>query len=418
MAHGPAYVVVGAGAAGTATVQQLRESGYAGRLVLLDAESQLPYSRTPLSKAYLRGEVDEAGLLLHDAQWYADRDVELLLGSAAVSLERPERTLVLADGRRLGYERLLLAPGAAARRLLLPGADLTGVHVPRTLRQAAALRGELRRGGRVVVVGAGWTGLECAAAARYAGAHVTVLEAAPSPLHAVLGAEMGGVLADLHRANGVDVRVGVSAAELLGRDGRVRAVATSDGAVLPADVVVAAVGATPETALAERAGLAVDGGIVVDAAMRTADPAVFATGDAARVASTPGWVDHWDYAMASGRVAARSMLDAGGSATEPVALPHYRSEQYATAVAVWGLLGPEGYDEVVVRGQDEGEDDEAQEEFLAFWLREGHVVAALAVNTDSAGVEELVRARARVPAATLADPGVDLTRLLLAVAAR
>ena len=210
----PTFAIVGAGLAGAKAAEALRTEGFAGRIVLLGAEPHRPYERPPLSKGYLQGSADRDTVYVHPAEWYADHQIDLRLGTAVTALDRRAHEIVTADGNRLRYNKLLLATGATPRRLPVPGADLAGVHYLRTLDDSDQLKAALRPGTRVVIIGGGWIGLETAAAARTAGAEVTVLEQGELPLLRVLGPQVAQVFADLHTENGVDLRCGVTVAEI------------------------------------------------------------------------------------------------------------------------------------------------------------------------------------------------------------
>ncbi|MEV4147578.1 FAD-dependent oxidoreductase [Amycolatopsis sp. NPDC049691] len=392
-----AFVVVGAGLTGAKAVETLRAEGFAGRVVLVGAEPDLPYERPPLSKGYLLGRDDRASVFVHDEKWYADQGIEVLTGRRVTALDRAAHEIELAGGERLGYTKLLLATGASPRRLRVPGNDLKGVHYLRRLAHADRLRDALAAGGRVVVAGAGWIGLETAAAARTYGCEVTIVEPSPSPLHATLGPELGAFFADLHRRHGVDLRLGTGVTGFAG-DTSVTAVRTEVGEI-PADVVIVGIGARPETQLAEEAGLAVDDGVCVDAALRTEDPDVFAAGDVAS-AWHPKYerrvrVEHWAAATNGGPAAALSML---GREVVHDDLPYFFSDQYDVGMEFTGWFPPGGYDRVVTRGEDDA--------FHAFWLADGRVVAGLHVNQWDEGldaVRELIRSGRTVDPDQLAD---------------
>ncbi|GAA4218030.1 3-phenylpropionate/trans-cinnamate dioxygenase ferredoxin reductase subunit [Streptosporangium album] len=402
------FVIVGASLAGAKAAQTLREEGFEGRVVLVGAETERPYERPPLSKGYLVGKEERDKIYVHDAGWYAENAVELLLGRRVTGIDRAGRQVELDDGRRLGYDRLLLAPGSSPRPLDVPGADLDGVHYLRTVGDSERLREAIRGGGRVVVAGAGWIGMETAAAARSYGCEVTVVGSQPAPLQSSLGPEMGAFFAEVHRGRGADVRLGRKVTGIAG-DGRVRAVTTDDGVEIPADVVIVGAGVRPNTELAEQAGLAVDNGIVVDASLRTGDPDIYAAGDVANAFNplygTRIRVEHWANALNGGQAAARAMLGQEVVYDRP---PYFFTDQYDVGMEFSGWFAPGGYDSVVTRG-----DLEAQA-FYAFWLAGGRVVAGMHVNQwdDGIGpVQDLIRGGGRVDPARLADPSVPLADL-------
>jgi 3-phenylpropionate/trans-cinnamate dioxygenase ferredoxin reductase subunit len=399
------FVIVGAGLAGAKAAETLREEGFDGPVVLVGEEPEPPYERPPLSKDYLLGKAAREDSRVHPADWYAAHDVDLRTGVRAEHLDAGAHRVRLSTGEELPYAALLLATGSSARRLPVSGADLEGVHYLRTLADADRLKAELVDGGRrVVVVGGGWIGLEVTAAARSHGNEVTVVEPQPSPLHAVLGAEMGGHFAQLHRAHGVEVLTGATVRELRGSAGRVQSVVTDGHAGLPADLVVVGIGAAPNTQLAAAAGLEVDNGVVVDEALRSATPDVYAAGDVAS-AFHPLYgryvrVEHWANALNGGPAAARSML---GQAVSYDRVPYFFTDQYELGMEYSGLGGPG--DRVVCRGNpDDGE-------FIAFWLSEdGRVTAGMNVNvwdvTDP--IQSLIRSRRVVPHGRLTDPDTPL----------
>jgi 3-phenylpropionate/trans-cinnamate dioxygenase ferredoxin reductase component len=411
MATEQTFLVVGGGLAGAKAAETLRDEGFDGRLVLVGGESERPYERPPLSKGYLTGSAGRDSVYVHDAGWYPAHDVDLRTGAAAVGLDRRERRVTLAGGERLDYDKLLLATGSSPRRLELAGADLDGVLYLRRVEDADRLVAELSGGGRrVVVVGGGWIGLEVTSAARGYRNDVTVVEPQSTVLLAALGEELGAMFADLHREHGVDLRLGTGVAELIGSGGRVSGVLTSAGDTVPADVVVVGVGIRPNTELAEQAGLRVDNGIVVDQALRTSDPDVFAAGDVAN-AFNPLLgrrlrVEHWANALNGGPAAARSML---GRTVVYDRVPYFYTDQYDLGMEYTGAVGPDGYDQVVYRG------DRAGRAFIAFWLGGGRVLAGMNVNvwdvTDP--IQALIRSGATVDPRKLADPDVPLDAVAL-----
>lgn len=305
------FVIVGAGLAAAKAAQTLRESGFGGEIVLFGEEPERPYERPPLSKGLLLGSAERESVFVHEASWYAEHDVDLRTGVRAAAIDRAARQVEPADGQRVRYDALLLATGATPRRLAVPGADLDGVLPLRTLADSDRIAAALVDGTHLVVVGAGWIGLEVAAAARQRGATVTVVEHSELPLLRVLGPGIAWVFADLQRDHGVTFHFGRTVQQFRG-DGRVSAVLLGDGTELRDDTVVVGVGVDPNVALAERAGLKVDNGVVVDQALRSSDPRVYAAGDIANVYhplyGTHVRVEHWATALHSGPAAARSML--------------------------------------------------------------------------------------------------------------
>jgi 3-phenylpropionate/trans-cinnamate dioxygenase ferredoxin reductase subunit len=393
------FVIVGAGLAGAKAAEALRARGFDGRLTLIGEETHLPYERPPLSKDYLTGKTGLDSVFVHDADWYAGHGVDLRLGVAATAIDRASRQVALADGSAVGYDKLLLATGASPRRL----AHADGVHYLRTLSDSERIKDILATASHLAVIGGGWIGLEVTAAARQAGLRVTVLETLELPLLRVLGPEMARVFADLHIEHGVDLRLGVSI-----RDINRHGVRLADGTEIEADAVLAGIGATPNTQLAERAGLEVSDGVVTSASLGTSDPDVFAAGDLARafhpLLGRHLRVEHWANALNSPATAAAAML---GEQASYEALPYFYTDQYDLGMEYVGHVGPDGYDRLVVRG------DLAAREFIAFWLSGGRVQAGMNVNvwgvTDS--VKALIRSGRPVSAAALSDPDTPLDQV-------
>ena len=391
--------VVGAGLAGGKAVEALRAEGFGGRIVLFGDERHRPYERPPLSKGYLQGNDERDTVFVHPESWYGEHDVDLRLGAAVTGLDRHAHELMTDDGQPVHYDRLLLTTGASPRHLRLPGADLPGVHYLRTLDDSDALRAAFRPGANVVVIGGGWIGLETAAAARTAGATVTVLESAELPLLRVLGPQMAQVFAGLHRENGVDLRLGVTVAALRGEGSAVTGVELGDGAVIDADAVVVGVGVTPNVDLARQAGLDVDDGVLVNASLRTSDAHVFAAGDVANaehpVLGRRIRVEHWANALHQPEVVAKSVL---GQDAVYDRLPYFFTDQYDLGMEYVGYASAD--DDVVVRGDLEGR------EFVALWVRDGRVVAGMNVNvrdvTDR--IRDLILAREPADAFELPAP--------------
>jgi 3-phenylpropionate/trans-cinnamate dioxygenase ferredoxin reductase subunit len=403
------FVIVGAGLAGAKAAETLRDEGFDGRIVLIGEEPDRPYERPPLSKGYLLGKQPREQAYVHEPGWYDEHRVELRLGARAVDLDPAAHTVTLDGGEQLRYDSLLLTTGAVPRPLPVTGAELDGVLSLRRLPDSERIQGVLRDGARIVIVGAGWIGLEVAAAARAAGAAVTVVEVAPLPLHQVLGDEVAPVFADLHREHGVELRFQARVEEIMGDGGRVTAVLLSDGTELPADAVIVAVGAAPAIELAERAGLKLENGVVTDERSRTSAPDVYAAGDVANVhhprLGRRIRVEHWANALTGGPAAAKAMLgrDIG---EEPV--PYFFTDQYDLGMEYAGYVGPDGYDQVVLRGDVPGR------EFIAFWLKDGLLLAGMNVNVwdVSDPIQAIIRAGRPVDAARLGDPAVPLESCL------
>ena len=400
-----AHVIVGASLAGAKAAETLREEGFGGPIALIGEEEERPYERPSLSKDYLLGKAERETIYVHPQAWYADHGVDLRLGTLVTRVDPLAHEVTLADGSLIGYGKLLLATGSAPRRLPLPGADAEGVLYLRRVGDSDRIRTTLQTATRIAVIGAGWIGLETAAAARSAGVEVTVLEAAELPLLRVLGREVAESFAGLHREHGVDLRFGVQVAEITGSGGQADGVRLADGSHIPADAVVVGVGITPNSQLAEAAGLEVGNGIVVDAGLRSSDPDIYAAGDVANayhpLLGRHVRVEHWANALNQPQVAARAML---GQDVAYDLVPYFYTDQYDLGMEYAGYVEPGGYDRVVFRGDAEGR------EFVAFWLRGGRVLAGMNVNIWDVNemIQAIVRGGRTVDASRLADPGVPL----------
>ena len=355
-------VVVGAGLAGATAVTAWREGGHDGPLVPLGAESHPPYERPPLSKGYLLGNDPFESAFVHEPQWYAAHDIDLRTGAFVTDLDLGRKSVSLLDGTEIAYDQLLLATGSRPRRL--PLADDSGVPTAylRTVEDSDRIRAAFGPGHRIVIIGAGWIGLEVAAAARTAGTAVTVFEVAELPLLRVLGPRVAQVFADLHRAHGVDLRL---------------ATAVTAADLDDADLVVVGVGVAPEVSLAERAGLAVANGVLVDATLRTSHPDVYAVGDIANhdhpLLRRRVRVEHWDTAIEQAKVAAHNLV--GGQEAEAYdRLPYFFTDQYDLGMEYVGYAAADADTEVVVQG------DLGAEQWRAYWVSGGVVVAGMHVN--------------------------------------
>jgi 3-phenylpropionate/trans-cinnamate dioxygenase ferredoxin reductase subunit len=399
------FVIVGAGLAGAKAAETLRGEGFEGEVVLLGSETERPYERPPLSKGLLLGTAGRDEPFVHEATWYAEHHVDLRTGVTVTEIDPAAHTVRTGAGETIGYHKLLLATGASPRTIPVPGVDRA--LTLRTFADSDRIAQRVHEGTRLVVVGAGWIGLEVAAAARERGARVTVVESAPLPLQRVLGDRMAEVFAEIHREHGVEFRFGAQVEEIT--PDRVR---LAGGEELAADEVLLAVGVAPNVGLAVDAGLAVDNGVLVDAGLRTSDADICAAGDIAAVEHpllrARVRVEHWANALNGGPVAARSML--GRDARQDF-LPYFFTDQYDLGMEYAGWVPADAKAEVVVRG------DLGGREFIAFWVADGRVLAGMNVNvwdvTDP--IQDLIRAGLRgrtVDPARLADPGVPLTGLL------
>jgi 3-phenylpropionate/trans-cinnamate dioxygenase ferredoxin reductase component len=408
MNQNQAYVIVGASLAGAKAAETLRAEGFDGPLILIGEETERPYERPPLSKGYLLGSDERDSIYVHPHGWYAEHDVDLRLGTTVTAIDPSAHEVVLADGGRVGYARLLLTTGSSPRHLPVPGAGLPNVLYLRRLDDCERIKATFQTASRVAVIGAGWIGLETAAAARAAGVEVTVLEAADLPLLRVLGAEAAQVFADLHSQHGVDLRFGVQVAEIAGSEGSATGVRLADGTHVAADAVIVGVGITPNSQLAEEAGLKVSNGIVVDAQLRTSNPDIYAAGDVASafhpLLGKHIRVEHWANALNQPQTAARAML---GQDVAYERIPYFYTDQYDLGMEYSGHVEPGGYDQVVFRG------DVAQREFIAFWLRGGSVLAGMNVNIWDVNdaIQAIVRAGKPVDVGMLADPNVPLQEI-------
>ena len=408
MAAATSIVIVGAGLAGAKAAEALRSEGFGGSITLIGDEHHLPYERPPLSKGYLAGDEDRTAFEVHDADWYSDHRVELVLGVQATSVDAAASEVELVDGRRFGYDRLLLATGSTARTLELPGAGAHGVLTLRRVEDSESISATFGQGS-LAIIGGGWIGMEVASVARGKGVDVTVIEAADLPLSAVLGPELAQVFLDLHREHGVTFHLGASVSAITATDGRATGVRLGDGTHVAADTVLVGIGATPNLDLAQRAGLDIGRGVLVDASLRTSDPAIWAVGDIAEedhpVLKERVRVEHWANALNQPAVAARSMLGQEASYDE---LPYFFTDQYDLGMEYVGHAPPGSYARTLTRGDTTGR------EFIAFWLdADDRVLAGMNVNVWDVvdDIKALILSGQPVDAASLADPEIPLTAL-------
>lgn len=398
-------LIVGGGLAAATAAETLRAEGFDGRIQLIGAESHLPYSRPPLSKEYFTGKAERDTIFVHPAAWYAEHDIEIESGNPVVSIDPAKHHVVLADDRTVAYDQLLLATGASPRQVNVPGSGSEGIYYLRTVEDSERLHKALAEGGHtLVVVGAGWIGLEVASAARGFGNSVTMIGRETIPLQGPLGDELGAMFQELHESNGVVFRLPSDIVSFTEADGRVTGVVT-DRETLPADLVVVGVGAIPNIGLAEGAGLTIENGVAVDEALRTSAEDVFAAGDVANayhpVVKQRMRNEHWANAIASGKVAAKSML---GQEVAFDDIPYFYTDQFDLGMEYSGYPPLTRGAEVVYRG------DRVKREVIAFWVNDGRVVAGMNVNIWDVNedVQALIRSQRQVDVAKLADPSVPL----------
>jgi 3-phenylpropionate/trans-cinnamate dioxygenase ferredoxin reductase component len=403
-------IIVGASLAGAKAAEELRTQGFDGRVLLIGSERERPYERPPLTKNYLRGESEREKAYVHEHGFYAQHQIELETDATVTAIDPAGSRVRLADGRELSYDRLLLATGAEPRRIPIAGAELDGIHYLRTLADCDSLRERLGAGGRVVVVGAGWIGSEFAASARQRGLEVTMIDPLALPNERIFGPEIGAFYRDVHRDHGIELVLG-DGVEAFEGSGSVARVRTDGGKTIDCDFVVVGIGVAPRVELARDAGIEVDDGIVVDQKLQTSVPSVFAAGDVAH-AWHPFYderirVEHWSNALNQGPVAARAML---GQEVSYDRIPYFFSDQYDVGMEYSGYAPK--WDEVVFRG------DRAGGEFIAFWLRDGRVIAGMNVNIWDVNehVQKLIRSRQTIDVAALSDPDTPLESLAAASA--
>jgi 3-phenylpropionate/trans-cinnamate dioxygenase ferredoxin reductase subunit len=418
MSSNASVVIVGAGLAGATAATALRAEGFDRDIVMVGAETELPYERPPLSKRYLTGHSPRHELFVHPASWYSDARIDIRLGVAATGIDRTRRHVLTDDGLVIPYGKSLLATGSAARRLTVPGADLDRVYYLRTLADSERIRLALANASHIAIVGGGWIGLEIAAAARSAGVHVTVIEAAELPLLRVLGVRAARLFADLHRRHGVQLICGAQIAEITGGSGAATGIRLADGTHVAADAVIIGVGIIPNTELAESAGLRVDNGVTVDEHLRSSDPDILAVGDVANayhpLLRRHLRVEHWANALNQPAVAVQTIL---GRPAVYDRLPYFFTDQYDVSMEYTGHVDPGAYDRVVFRGHletgDQPRGDFENDDLAAFWLRGDRVLAGMTTTsaTPIDAIAELIRNGTRVTADDLRDSRIPLESL-------
>jgi 3-phenylpropionate/trans-cinnamate dioxygenase ferredoxin reductase subunit len=398
------FVIVGASHASVQAIDTLRRSGHQGPIVLVGDEPHLPYNRPPLSKKFLSGELERERLLLRSPQFYEQAGVETRLGVPVTAIDRGDRRLRLGDGSELNYDKLLLCVGSRPRMLESPGHDLAGIHCLRTIADVEAIRADLAAARRLVVVGAGYVGLEAAASARHLGIDVTVLEMADRPLNRVVAPLLSDFYLRRHEREGVRIHCGASVTAFEG-DGRVRAVVCGDEAY-PADLVIVGVGILPDVSLAAAAGIRCENGVWVDEQCQTSDPNIWAAGDCTNHPSVRYGrrvrLESVDNAVEQGRVSAVNM--SGGQARHEH-VPWFWSDQYDIKLQIAGLS--QGYDQAVLRGNPESGS------FALYYLAQGELLAVDAVNSprDFMAGKRWIAERKHPDAAKLGDTTVDLKTL-------
>ncbi len=398
-------VIVGAGQAAVQAIETLRREGYTGRLTVIGEESSLPYQRPPLSKKYLAGMMERERLLLRPAEFYAAHAVEVRLGRRVEEISRRERRLRLDDRSSLPYDALLIATGSRPRPLQAPGAGLEGVHVLRSITDAERVRAEMFPGGRLVVVGGGYIGLEVAATAGELGVKVTVLEMADRVMSRVACPQVSAFYEAEHARRGVRVVCAAKVRELVAKQGtrKVGAVVTEDGERYPADLVIIGIGVSPADELAAAAGLECAHGVRVDERCRTSDPAIYAAGDCTSHPSVHYGrrlrLESVDNAFEQGASAARNLL---GHESVHDKVPWFWSDQYDLKLIIVGIA--EGADSIIVRGEP------ALRAFSVCYLRNGELIAIDTINRpqEQLAARKLIAARIRPDLDKLGDPNVPL----------
>lgn len=403
--------IVGAGQAGLQVALSLRLRGFAGRITLLGDENHLPYQRPPLSKAFLKGELEERRLYLKPVTFYPDQGIDLHLSASVARIDRSERVVVTGDGRTFGYDRLVLATGATPLRIPLAGSNRDGVCVLRDIDDALALRQCLLRDGRLIVVGGGYIGLEVASAARQLGCDVSVIERLPRVMSRVTSPVVSNFYLELHRRHGVDIRLGETITGILGDD-RVTGVRLGSGEELAATTVLVGVGVQPNQQIAAEAGLHCDNGILVDGGLRTSDPSIFAAGDCACRVLPDGHTLRLESVHSARDHGERIAANLAGDAVVRDDPPWFWSDQYDVKLQTAGLSTD--FAELQVRG------DPGTGHFSVLYFLNRELTAVDAVNDPGTfmAVKQLLKKQVRVTADAVRDPKLDLKSLLPATTQR
>lgn len=399
------HVIVGASLAGATAAINLRDEGARGRIILIGAEAELPYERPPLSKAYLRGETPPEHAALRPSAFYADRRIEIMLGTRVTKVDTGAKTVEIADGTRIRFDTLLVTTGVRNRPLSIPGGDLDGIYSLRTAQDAARIRAEVAPGRRAVVVGMGFIGSEVAASLRQSGVEVVAIDPAKTPLFRVLGETVGQRIADLHQRHGVRT-VFEDTVESFEGDGRVRAVVTARGARIECDLAVVGIGVEPVVDLLDGSGISIENGVVVDEYCQTSVNGIYAAGDVANhyhpVFDRRIRVEHWHNAIRQAGMAARNMLGRRVPYTE---VHWFWSDQYDVNLQYAGYHT--SAEQMIVRGSL------ASDSFLACYLNGGRIDAALAFNRgrELRRVMPLIKSRRAIIPEELKNETVDLRSL-------
>ena len=400
-------VIIGAGQAGGQAAQSLRSGGFEGTITLIGEEPHAPYQRPPLSKKYLMGEMDIDRIELKPKSFYKDNEIDLRLKTKADSIDRSAQTVALSTGEIIPYDKLILATGSCVRELNIPGAELPQVFYLRTIDDVDGIRGALKDGSRIAIIGGGYIGLEVAAVALKLGAEVTVVEMADRVMNRVVAPEISAFFEKLHKDAGVDLRVNAGVTKIIDQGGNVGGVECSDGSTIPADIVVIGVGILPGDELAKAAGLDINDGITVDHFAQTSDPNILAAGDCTNLPSELVGrrirLESVQNAIDQAKTAANTILDKKKPYNE---VPWFWSDQYDIKLQIAGLSF--GYDQTVVRGNPD------EKSFAVFYLKEGAIIAVDAVNAVPEFMigKRLVGAHAKIDPARLADMSVSMKEMM------
>jgi apoptosis-inducing factor 3 len=386
-------VILGAGAAGTAAVEKLRQQGFQGRVILVSAEEKLPYDRTKLSKKYLQGQVAEDSLPVRSCEFYEQHDIELRFGKAVTKVDALNKLITFKDGSSLKYDSLLLATGGKARKLNVPGFDLEGIFTIRQTEDVNAILGAIKNAKQALIIGSSFIGMEAAASLKQQGLEVTVISPDDLPFKKVLGTELGKMLQKAHEENGVTFKFGTKATKFTG-NGKVESVVLDNGEAIATDLVIMGIGVEPNTSYLEGIQLnEKDRSIPVNEYLQTKIPEIYAVGDIARFPYTPMGdstrIEHWRLAAQHGRIAAENMLyqHTNNQKTVSEIVPFFWSEQYNLKLRYVGHA--EQWDEIFIDGNLTLD----KPEFLAFYLQNNRVMAVAGINRDRdiAAISELMR---------------------------